>query len=275
MASTLLELRRQAGYKTAKEFAEHIGVPVPTYTRYEANPEKIPLKAAWSLADELGCSIDAVVDRNHVEDAEAMKGEVQRAYEALSRESKKLMDEFMEFLKSKDEVAKRQREDAMKRRFEDYARYYERQFLLTADEYPKLADATIFGTPAERREAFGTYVALRCAETRTQRMAAYLDDEEIVDYCAELGLGTVDDKGHFEPGGKATTDEQKRAKAELDELLAEIEARVLLEDNANCGALLEAYDRIHALDMYLPDAPIAGIESNSGITHTRKEDGSR
>ena len=268
MASTLLELRRQAGYKTAKEFAEHIGVPVPTYTRYEANPEKIPLKAAWSLADELGCSIDAVVDREHVEDAEALKGDIQLAYEALSADSRRLMDEFMEFLQGKDATAKRQREEALKRRYEDYARMYERQFLLSADRYPELADFSVFGTPAEVRETFGTYIALRCAETREQRMAAYLDDEEIVDYYAELGLGTVDEKGHFEPGGEAVTDEQKRAKAELDDLMAQIEVKVLMEDNVHCGALLEAYDRIHALDMYLP---IAGIEYDTGTAHGRKE----
>ena len=74
MASTLQDMRKEAGYKTAREFAEAIDVPVATYARYEQSPTKIPIKNAWHIADVLGCSIDAVVGREHV-DVDSMRGE--------------------------------------------------------------------------------------------------------------------------------------------------------------------------------------------------------
>ena len=58
MASALLELRKQAGFKNAKDYAAAEGIAEATYARYESSPEKIPLAAAWRLADEFGVSID-------------------------------------------------------------------------------------------------------------------------------------------------------------------------------------------------------------------------
>ena len=44
------QLRKEAGYRTAKDFAEAIEVPPTTYARYEQSPDKIPLKQAWMIA---------------------------------------------------------------------------------------------------------------------------------------------------------------------------------------------------------------------------------
>ena len=38
MSSRLLEIRKAAGYATAREFAEASGLAESTYTRYESNP---------------------------------------------------------------------------------------------------------------------------------------------------------------------------------------------------------------------------------------------
>ena len=63
----LQRLRREAGYRTAKEFAAEMGIPATTYSRYEracAGPGcGIPLPSAWAMADALGCSIDELVGR--------------------------------------------------------------------------------------------------------------------------------------------------------------------------------------------------------------------
>ena len=47
---TLQRLRREAGYRSAKDFAAVLGIPASTYARYERQPEgpgcAIPLSSA-------------------------------------------------------------------------------------------------------------------------------------------------------------------------------------------------------------------------------------
>ena len=59
----LQELRKNAGYRSAREFAEHMGISVSTYTGYEQGRIKLSLAVAWMLADELGCTIDELAGR--------------------------------------------------------------------------------------------------------------------------------------------------------------------------------------------------------------------
>ena len=70
---TLQRLRREAGYRSAKDFAAVLGIPTSTYARYERQPEgpdcAIPLSSAWQIADALGCSIDLVVGRTDLDAA--------------------------------------------------------------------------------------------------------------------------------------------------------------------------------------------------------------
>ena len=93
----LQRLRRDAGYRCAKEFAEVLHIPNSTYSRYERAPEGpdcgIPLQAAWVMADKLGCSIDLVVGREDIDapreatlDARAGK---------LSRSGREMLDDFL------------------------------------------------------------------------------------------------------------------------------------------------------------------------------------
>ena len=104
MASSLQALRKAAGYKTAKEFAAEVGIPLATYSRYERAPEGpdcgIPLQAAWAMADKLGCSIDLVVGREDIDapreatlDARAGK---------LSRSGREMLDDFLRYLEFRD-----------------------------------------------------------------------------------------------------------------------------------------------------------------------------
>lgn len=101
---TLQRLRRDAGYRCAKEFAEVLRIPNSTYSRYERAPEGpdcgIPLSAAWAMADELGCSIDLVVGREDIDapreatlDARAGK---------LSRSGREMLDDFLRYLEFRD-----------------------------------------------------------------------------------------------------------------------------------------------------------------------------
>lgn len=64
----LQECRKAAGFKSAKAFAEHIGMSVRTYTNYEQEVNELTLGLAWEFADELGCSIEDIAGRNRSSD---------------------------------------------------------------------------------------------------------------------------------------------------------------------------------------------------------------
>lgn len=96
----LEDIRRASGYKTAKAFAQAIGIPYPTYIRYEGKPSEIPMRKAWELADVLGCTIDELVGRT-VAHADHRR-DLNRAYEKLSDGSKARMNEYLTFLAFRD-----------------------------------------------------------------------------------------------------------------------------------------------------------------------------
>ena len=59
----LQECRKAAGWKSARAFAEHIGMPVDTYTQYEQGKRTMNIEVAWDMADYLGCTIDQIAGR--------------------------------------------------------------------------------------------------------------------------------------------------------------------------------------------------------------------
>ena len=59
----LQAMRRRAGFKSAREFALHAGVPVDTYTAYEQGKINLTLLQAWEFADLLGCTLDELAGR--------------------------------------------------------------------------------------------------------------------------------------------------------------------------------------------------------------------
>ena len=97
---TLQRLRRQAGYRSAKEFAVALGIPTSTYARYERAGDGIdcgiPLPAAWQIADKLGCSIDLVIGREDI-DASVPEG-IQSRYDALSAGGRALVESYLSYV---------------------------------------------------------------------------------------------------------------------------------------------------------------------------------
>ena len=103
---TLQRMRREAGFRSAKDFAERVGIPISTYARYERagdGPEcGIPLPSAWAIADALGCSIDLVVGRK---DIDAAGGDsIQERVEALSRTGREMHDDYLRFLEFREDA---------------------------------------------------------------------------------------------------------------------------------------------------------------------------
>ena len=65
MKTGLQEMRKRAGYKSARAFADTIGMPVRTYTNYEQGTSQLTIENAWRFADALGCSLDDLVGRRY------------------------------------------------------------------------------------------------------------------------------------------------------------------------------------------------------------------
>lgn len=165
VASNLLSLRKSAGYKSAGDFAVAHGIPVSTYTRYESNPDKIPMDRAWQLADILGTSIDAIVGREAPAPGTA-RGEIQLEYDGLTPEARALADEFREFVLSKDEKfrARRRREDD--RRYEALCYQYEHQMLAELRADAAFGEVVDLGSADEARETFLAYLQGQAARKR-------------------------------------------------------------------------------------------------------------
>lgn len=104
---TLQRLRRQAGFRSAKDFAEALGIPSSTYTRYEraggGTDCGIPLSAAWQIADRLGCSIDLVVGREDI-DAPRPCESMEDRINSLSRMGMEMLDDYLRFLEYRDDA---------------------------------------------------------------------------------------------------------------------------------------------------------------------------
>lgn len=107
---TLQRLRREAGYRSARDFAHAIGMPPTTYARYESQEDgpgrSMPLPTAWRLADELGCTIDYLVGRTGEESRGAR---VQRMYNALSPSSQERVDEYLDLIEYREHIMAAQR----------------------------------------------------------------------------------------------------------------------------------------------------------------------
>lgn len=71
MRTKLQALRKAAGYRSAKAFADHLGMSVGTYTNYEQGKRPMTLEQAWIFADELQVSLDELAGREWHEGSQA------------------------------------------------------------------------------------------------------------------------------------------------------------------------------------------------------------
>lgn len=165
MASNLLELRKAAGYKNANDFAEAHGIPASTYTRYESNPDKIPMERAWQLADALGTTIDAVVGRETPDPASA-RGEVQLEYDGLTPEARALADELREFVFMKDEKIRECRHREEERPYEALCYQYEQQMLSQMREGAGFGELVAFESVEAARTTFESFLQEQAAKKR-------------------------------------------------------------------------------------------------------------
>ena len=167
MASNLLQLRRRAGFPTAREYCEHSGIPVPTYTRYESNPEKIPVAAAWAIADDLGCTIDAVVGRTELDSEGGVTGRVQSAYDAMTPKGKDSVDRFIRFVQAEEAEEATRRRGMEERLYEQLATQYELAMAHDRTQDTGFGQLSAYLSHPARRADFERYIRDLAAEKRT------------------------------------------------------------------------------------------------------------
>ncbi len=85
----LQRLRKEAGFKSAKAFAEHVGISTARYTEYEQGRRCFNYDQAWEFADALGCTMDELAGRTFKEsDADPRKEKVGTYFDMLTDDSK-------------------------------------------------------------------------------------------------------------------------------------------------------------------------------------------
>lgn len=245
MPKTIQELRKEAGYRSGREFAAALGVSPSTYSRYEASPESIPLKAAWAMADILGCSIDMIVGREHVEVSD-MRGEVQKLYDALTPQSRYLMDDYMEYLTMRDKAAEKRRQEEEDQRYRAYAEYYERLFLQEVEDSSEFGAMFGSGSDAQSREAFERFITERARQKREADIERDCIEQEI-SYSTGSEYYVYDDQGEVIGYDQ---DEPVKDENELAELMRKHRETITetweARDKEVIEKIMRAYDRIHA-----------------------------
>lgn len=173
MENSLRRIRKAAGYKSAKAFAEAIGMPPTTYSKYEQAADdgeiSMPLKSAWTIADALGCTIDALVGREELPDL-GMRGSIQRRYDALSSSNKELVEGFMDMIESHEERTEAQRKTDIARQYMRDARNLELQFFKSVKLMGDSDDVMFFGSDEDLRNAFETFAIGRIGESESKRV---------------------------------------------------------------------------------------------------------
>lgn len=242
MASTLQDLRKGAGFRTAKEFAEALDVPPTTYSRYESTPEKIPLSSAWAIADKLGCSIDAVVGREEV-DVNAMRGDVQKFYDGLSEDGQGLMDDFCDFLAMREERDARRAKDSEDARNDVMLRHYERIFYAQVEEGNRLGNIA-FASRASTRRAFLEFLR---EKARTGSKESIDEDVSYYEFQLreEAGCVAYDDEGTAALLRAKTDAEENRITDAVSSYREQVEGEQREKDEGVIAGIMEAYDRAH------------------------------
>lgn len=64
MQTRLKEIRKSRGWKSARAFAESIGMQEKTYRNYEQGTRNLYLDVACELCDALECTLDELVGRS-------------------------------------------------------------------------------------------------------------------------------------------------------------------------------------------------------------------
>lgn len=90
----LQKLRKEAGFDSAKDFADYLGFKRDTYTGYEQGKGMFSYEKAWIMADALKCSMDELGGRKWPPDGARPtpeEEELARIYRDVSADGQRAM----------------------------------------------------------------------------------------------------------------------------------------------------------------------------------------
>ena len=174
MGRTIQQLRKDAGFRTAREFAEACDFTPSSLARYEKEPDNIPVKSAWKMADVLGCSIDDIVGRESELTAD-LRGDVQRRFDGLPQPLQESLDDYLGYLEAKAERVG----DAMRQELDggymDIFKLYLVIFMEGMSEEEK-NETLMYGASDRMRERFQQFACAKVFESAGN----FMDGEEVM-----------------------------------------------------------------------------------------------
>lgn len=245
MPKTIQELRRERGYRSAREFADALGISPSSMSRYDNQPDSIPTKVAWEMADKLGCSIDEVVGRKLVTSG---RSELQEFYDGLHRWNKDLFDEFREFIEAREKRASSLEKTVVERKYERMAQYFERMFFQEFFDHVDVEDLDALDHPWAVRDGIESYVLDRLEESRARKAdKAAKTRIDKMRAAGWKGAPTVIDGIEWDPNDPEYTT------ALYPKILNEEVVRIDTEETSIkevTQKIMEAYDRLHPEEEY-------------------------
>ncbi|WP_165043061.1 helix-turn-helix domain-containing protein [Adlercreutzia sp. ZJ138] len=237
MAKSIKDLRQEKGFRSAREFADALGIATSSMSRYDRDPESIPLKHAWAMADLLGCSIDEVVGRAHVTSGTSV---LQDFYDGLLPETRALLDDFLEFARMKDADVRKRRKAQDDGKYERLCQFHERAFRQVLYDRADFGEVVEFDTPADERMAFMLFLRDQAAAKRKPGIDLHVE-----------GLEEEMRGGYIDSDGTAKTWSEEEIESMLAEERAQMDAEYAKKDEEVIARVMEAYDRLHSRSSFL------------------------
>ena len=92
LGKRLRMLRKKAGFRSAKAFAEFAGFTTTGYAEFEQGRRRLTYEKAWKIADALGISLDELGGRQWPPEgasaSDPMREELVRCYDASTAENR-------------------------------------------------------------------------------------------------------------------------------------------------------------------------------------------
>ena len=105
MRTQLQELRKLAGFKSARAFAEHMGISPSTYTHYEQGDVSMPIEVACDFCKELECTLDQLAGLEPIGGGlTAQELKILRIYREADDRGKQIIDAVIETQKTTNDL---------------------------------------------------------------------------------------------------------------------------------------------------------------------------
>ena len=113
MKTNLKQIRKEAGWSNADDFAAHVGIPAKTYRNYEQGIRKMGLDVACTICNALDCSIEdlldtrreyAVVEADMENVPEVAEAELVACYRGMDRKHREMLLDMARSFASINEV---------------------------------------------------------------------------------------------------------------------------------------------------------------------------